>query len=294
MNNRTKLATEIFNEESLRKSKMLIVGSGGVKGMYLLGSLTYLYDNNLLTNIKLFCGISVGSIISLLLCIGLTPREIQELFITNLDKIFNVKDITIEKILDQMGIFSIEDVLNIIRKVLIDKYKYIPTLNTLYTLTGKSLETIAFNATQKTIIRFNRHDHEDLSVLDAVKFSTSIPGLLAQSIYENDVMIDGAIVCPNPIYLYPRDLKSFGIYITEKRDANKMKLNIIEIPKSIIECLQNTIHKFISKNNNYIHLEIEVDTNNDTLGLFIDESHLRNMFVYGKLFIEDRLKKSLT
>jgi patatin-like phospholipase/acyl hydrolase len=285
----SKSVNVIFNEERLKNSKMLIIGSGGVKGMYLLGALTYIVDNDLIKNIKLFCGISVGSIISLLICIGMHPREIYDLFIENSTKIFNFENISIEKIIDQMGIFSTEYLLNVLSSVLIKKYNYIPTLNNLYTLTGKSLETIAFNASKRTIIRFNRHDHENLSVLDAVKFSTSIPGLLSQSIYDGDVIIDGAIVCPNPIYLYPQDIKAYGLYITEK--INKKSLHILEIPKSVIECLQNKLHNFISKNFNYIHIEIEIESINDTLGLFIDEPNLKKMFVYGKIFIEERLKR---
>ena len=62
--------------EDFSKATCLVLPSGGVKGVYLIGAIEYLYENCGINHIESYYGTSVGSIISGLLIIGFTPLEI--------------------------------------------------------------------------------------------------------------------------------------------------------------------------------------------------------------------------
>ena len=72
----------------------LVLSGGSTKGIIILGSLQYLYDNFYLSKIKNYIGTSSGAIICFLLAIGYTPIEIIVYICTHqlLEKIqhFNV------------------------------------------------------------------------------------------------------------------------------------------------------------------------------------------------------------
>ena len=56
----------------------LVFSGGGIKIFIFTGCLKYLYENNLINNLKSVCGTSTGSIISTALCLGYNFSEISE------------------------------------------------------------------------------------------------------------------------------------------------------------------------------------------------------------------------
>lgn len=73
--------------ENRLKTKMkppienLVFEGSGIKGMAYIGALSFMDENNLLTNIKRVAGSSSGGIIAILFAIGYTPIELQQLFL---------------------------------------------------------------------------------------------------------------------------------------------------------------------------------------------------------------------
>ena len=57
----------------------LAIDSGGIHGLNYVGSLKYLYENNLINNLKKILGSSVGSIIGLLICLKFKIEDIIDL-----------------------------------------------------------------------------------------------------------------------------------------------------------------------------------------------------------------------
>ena len=62
------------------KPEILVLSSGGSKGLAHLGALSFYEMNNQLTNIHTYVGCSIGSMISLLLNVGYKASELAELF----------------------------------------------------------------------------------------------------------------------------------------------------------------------------------------------------------------------
>lgn len=56
----------------------MIIGSGSTKGYDFIGSLNYLYDYNYISkDIECYYGTSVGSLITILLFVGYTPKDLK-------------------------------------------------------------------------------------------------------------------------------------------------------------------------------------------------------------------------
>ena len=66
-----------FDENiSLKKYDKIVLSGGAIKGFSMLGSLQYLYEQQLINDVDKYVGTSVGSGILYLLAIGYTPIEI--------------------------------------------------------------------------------------------------------------------------------------------------------------------------------------------------------------------------
>lgn len=74
-----------LNREARPPIENLVFEGGGVRGLVYLGALNVLEENNLLNDVKRVAGSSVGGIVSMLLAVGYTPTEIEELMKIELD-----------------------------------------------------------------------------------------------------------------------------------------------------------------------------------------------------------------
>ena len=61
--------------------KNLILPSGGVNGLCIVGALKYIDENNLLKNISTYVGSSIGAVISFFLILNYSINEIKDIFI---------------------------------------------------------------------------------------------------------------------------------------------------------------------------------------------------------------------
>ena len=86
------------------KIKNLVFAGGGFKGIAYIGVLRYLESSGLLEDIKTFSGTSIGALISLLIVLGYTSKELTNL-ICKLD-IDKIKDIRAKKFFTNFGIDS--------------------------------------------------------------------------------------------------------------------------------------------------------------------------------------------
>ena len=110
-----------------------ILSGGGIKGLYTLGSLQYLYDNKMVdcNNINFFSGTSIGGIISFFIAIGYTPVEILVYLCTN-SILESLKINSIGIILEENGVYDYSIITDHCRRMTLEKIGYIPTLGDLY------------------------------------------------------------------------------------------------------------------------------------------------------------------
>lgn len=196
------------------KPKKIIIGSCGKNGLQLLGWLCYLEDKGILDDIETYCGVSISSIICLLLICGYKIREIINVLIEL--KIFN--DIIYN---ESNEIISNEPIRRKVNELVINKIGNIPSLYNLYIMTGKYLITSTFNVTDNKGELINPTDYSNISCVDACLFSLNDP-FMHQIIYNGKTYIDGSVSNPFPINSLDDGTNNIlGIYIMYSFDFNK-------------------------------------------------------------------------
>ena len=79
--------------------KNLVISSGGINLLCLLGSLKYLNENNLLNNIKCYFGCSAGAILTTMLALDYTLDEMKNFFIQSADMSYLFRNYKLDEIL---------------------------------------------------------------------------------------------------------------------------------------------------------------------------------------------------
>lgn len=207
----------------------ICISSGGIYGSYMLGILHYISQLTDLNTIKYYAGTSVGSIICLLLIIGYTPIEILTYVCSNdLGKIFQFD---IGNISQNFGIYNVDNLRDYFKNMIILKLGYIPTFKELYNKFNKFFICCSYCITTKSRHYFSHITSPDLSVLEAIVRSSSIPFILTKCESGDDIYVDGAVFDHFPIVklinvmndnIKKRDIKVLGINIHSKKSNSNI------------------------------------------------------------------------
>lgn len=174
----------------------LTLSGGGIKGILTLGALHYYHENNILdiSKLKELSGTSIGSMICLLLVCGYTPQEIFEEIRDSLNS-FVAYDINILQLAQTFGLCSIDPLIVKLKEMVSKKMDgKVPTLKSLYDITGKTLMVCVVNRTTKLVEIYSHLTHPKLNCADAVKMSCSLPLIFPRIRYNGCYIIDGGIL----------------------------------------------------------------------------------------------------
>ena len=267
------------------KPTHIVLGPGGVKGFYMLGTLHKLYDVGYLSEVKRYSGSSVGAIISLLMVCGYSPVEI--LTVGADARIFqgffqvDVAD-RISEMRSNFGITSNIAIRNKLSDAVISKLGMVPTLKQLYMMTGIDFVTTSYNITKSKPVRFNHLSHPNMSAITAVLFSANIPLLFYKLVYEEDTYIDGGFCDPMPIG--EDDDRTLGIYVQVSASGqvnnslSELTHYMQAIVASPIQCLRDIIIRNSGNNCKFIGISSRVV---DTTGVSLTEVDKAAMVIDG-------------
>jgi NTE family protein len=259
---------------------VLILGSGGVKGYMMIGSLLLLEKTSLLSNIKTIVGISIGSFIGLLFSIGCSITEILELSLTtNLSDMMSSFDLN--HIQTYNGVFPHHLFRSKIEQKLKSKFGFIPTFSQLYMMTGYKFICVVTNMDDDKAEYFSHETEPDLLVSEAVIMSMNIPLLFHMYKYKNKLYADGAILNPLPIELFD-DGKTdiLTIYLGESHiDPQVSLMNyVLKIIKLVSEKEKQKILQIQSERCKLIEL---IDESREPLGLKLTFENKTHMIIKG-------------
>jgi len=239
---------------------VLVLSGGGIKGIMMIGSLEYLNQLQYLSSIRTYIGTSVGAILSLLLVVGYSPKDIFVRMMTS-DMFESLSNVNILGLFQDKPLCSIEGIKILLQDMVDTKLNTIPTLSELYRLTTKDFTAVSYNESLNTVEYFNYRTHPDLNCIDAVLMSASIPLVFPEFRYNNHLYIDGGLADNFPISYYDNSInKILGIYIEPETDfkINHQLINrifgIIQIP--MIHNLRTSL-KNTSDNVSVIKLQLE-------------------------------------
>lgn len=173
----------------------LVLSSGGVKGLAILGALSQLD----LTNFRFVVGTSVGSIIGLLLIIGYTPYEILNEMVNKYK--CRLQHLQIDGpgfrpygIGQGVGIFDWNIVEDVLTRMIVAKTGTNFTLLSLYETYGKELVCVTYNYTKHRIEYISMINNPDMPVETACHMSSAIPFIFEDFYWNDELYFDGAIV----------------------------------------------------------------------------------------------------
>jgi predicted acylesterase/phospholipase RssA len=210
--------------------EVLVLGPGGIKGISFLGFLSILDKHKMLDDVKIYCGVSIGSIICMLKTIGYTYDEILNISV-DLDLLSKIdhsfKSLT--KNLSSEGLISTEPIRNLLNKLVSDRYGKIPSLKEIYTEKGLTYISTTYNLTDKVTEYLSHKNEPDIDCVSASILSSAIPIVFKKITYKNKQYVDGALGNSFPIdYLDDDKHDILGVYIDtnpvrSKKDQNMVK-----------------------------------------------------------------------
>lgn len=226
------LQENLTNMTKLNSKKItnLVVSSGGTNGLILIGALMYLDQQKVLSNVMNYVGTSVGSIITLLLVMDMSPFEIYQYLLDNdFSKEFQV--FNIDNILNYNCLFSNKLLIDNFEKIIISKLGFVPTLAELYELTKKKWTAVTFNYTKHKIEYISYETHPDLPCSIAAAASSCIPLFFSMIDIDGNKYIDGGITDSCHLkYAYKNKIEGDVIcitlgeeYVPELKSDNKLK-----------------------------------------------------------------------
>ena len=281
-----------MEELSLKwKPRVVVIGSGGIKGLMILGCLSPLEDVSLLESIDTFCGVSVGAIICLLMILGYKIREIVG-NAAKIDIFKEISDIDIHQIVNHNGILSNEPIRQKLITLVLDKIGTIPTLYDLYMKTGKSLIIVTLNTTDERTEYMNPFTHPNISCIDAIMYSMNIPFIYYQLMdTKGKIYVDGILADPYPVnYFDDHNTDILGIYIkTTNNDIKKDALSYIY--KIFHASINQRVLSHINKSSNKCrHIELNT-VFTDVIGVSLNIKDKAKLLIdgynIGKSFIEN-------
>ena len=197
--------------------KYLAIGPGAMGIFSLLGSIYCIEEY--LDEIEEISGSSAGSLIGLCLCLNKKPQEIFD-FLFNID-ILTYYKFKLKNLINNFGFINLSNS----KQLFIDFFGFEPTFKDL----DKKLHVGVFNVNFQKTQFISIDTHPEMSVLDAIFMSMSIPLLFTSSKLDNSLYIDGGIFEKIPMspFLNKKREDVLGIEIdflnTNKTEINNFK-----------------------------------------------------------------------
>jgi len=204
----------------------LVLSGGGIQGLAYIGLVKYLEETNNLSKIEKYAGTSAGALACLMIVLGYTSNQMEELVI-NLDfKSFGEKEeVSLISLVENYGISEGKKIDDLF-KIIIKKKTGNPniTFKELFDKTKKELNILVSNLTKGKYEVFNHINTPDLSVYLAVRLSLNIPFLFKPIEYNNCLYVDGGVMNNFPIKIFNSELeKTIGFCFIKKEINNKIE-----------------------------------------------------------------------
>jgi len=272
-----------------KKYDTLVISGGSILGFYILGSLQYCYENNIINNITTIFSTSVGSILSYLLCIGYSPIDIFSILSTKRELFNKLSNLNLLNLINGKGVTDFIYINNFLEELTLKKFEKLLSLKELYELSGKNLFFTTYNESDNILEYINYINYPDIPVLTAIRMSCNIPEFFEKFSYKNKFYIDGGILDNFPIYeasKYSDNILGINIpkTINFKEDENFLERIYRRFTIPLIQ-LEKITNKNINKPIDIIN--IYSDKNNYILDFSIKQSLKYEMFYNGYKTSED-------
>ncbi len=263
------------NKVLKRSIKKLLICGGGFKFFYLIGSIKYLFDLNIINDIEEYISVSAGAMLSVLFGVGYKPNELNNFFLQfNFEKLINP---SVESLLEHRGLDEGE-----IKKValqhLLKKKNINPEINfkEFYEQFNKKLTFIGSNITKNKLEIINYETYPDLPIWKGMLITSALPILFEPIILDDQYIIDGGVFDNYPIDLF-FDETILGINLVTHIEHTDFNTDVFNYLSKLFVLAYNW--KNLQITNKYINYTIQIKT--------FDSSELIN----GDVSLDERIRR---
>ena len=213
----------------------IVIEGGGIRAYASIGVLQELEKRNKLSSIKRIAGTSAGSIIATLLALDCSSDEMKKYY-DLMDmapyKIKYYSILTYYNLLYKRGIhdsYHMKD--NVISKILNEKIgRDDITFKEIYDLYGKILVITGTCLNKREIHYYHLESNPNMKIKDAIQISCCIPFLFQPIEWNQNTMVDGAVLLNYPLYFFDDNEiipnSRNGIVTENEGNVNKKTLGI--------------------------------------------------------------------
>jgi predicted acylesterase/phospholipase RssA len=177
----------------------LVISGGNVSLATLVGSVLALEKKGILKEIKQYSASGNGCVISVLLCLGYSPLDIQELLSKQKESLFFDSRSSGDGDNRNQGTQQFVELRCFFSNIFIEKLTVLPTFHQLYLNTAKKLHLTAYNLSTRQLCYFSTDKTPDMSVLTAIILTLGVYSFDSNLSYEGDLYIDAATSNPTPV-----------------------------------------------------------------------------------------------
>jgi predicted acylesterase/phospholipase RssA len=296
----------------------IALSGGGIKGMAYLGILRYLYIENMINDIKYASGTSIGALYCLYIALK-TPIDFLENEYMNLLKELNdinylsINKSSFCKLLETNGFVSVEFMTRPAKKYLKQLYDNEDiTFIELAKRTGVNIyvNTTCINNGQRTI--FSLEHTPDISVIDAIKASMSVPIMFEPVYIDGEYHVDGILSMDLPVDVFGNTNPNNILAVLLSQSDNLQsriypKDTDFNFMNYIIICMQimalNSMHQSVKEFDNYnapylLKLDdlpyndaFKFDIREDDIKVKLEQKDIDNLILKGFIHMSNYMKK---
>lgn len=222
-----------------------LFGGGAIRGLAYVGTIRALEE--LGTEYDIVGGSSVGSIIAALVACGYKSYEIENFFMKVNFDLFKDIHFGIGK---PFALSKGEIFLDWLNELLSNKFKKIKDRNIRFKDIEKKLVVITTNLTKFCPQEFSCFETPEFDVAQAIRISSSMPGLMAPYKYGSSHLVDGDLQKAAPMWKLSEHLDKSESRILEFRlegDYNKDEKNPISFINTIYSCVTDVASGFVTE-----------------------------------------------
>lgn len=231
------------------KQYLCIFGGGAIRGLAYLGALRAMKELGI--SVKSFAGSSVGAVFATYASLDYTYEEFQEIFKeVNFDLFRDVRFDLTKKFAISKGEHFLDWIrTGIEKKFYKENYRKGQNPPVTFKDIDKDFFVITTNINGCNPYVFSKYTTPDFEVAQAVRISTSLPGLLEPFEYEKNVLIDGDIMKSWPMWricdiLCPKDCRVIEFRLEGAKCWPDVK-NSVEYLNAVFATMSNFATEYI-------------------------------------------------
>ena len=252
----------------------IVISGGATSGILMIGIFRILSENNIYKreNIKRIYATSVGTIISLLLCLNIEWESIYTYVIDRpWEKVINIEPEKILNGITNIGFLSSYDLL---KEFFIPLFKVKDididiTLKEFYEFCKIELNIITTEVENLQEVQISFKTHPDMKLLTALSMSTALPIIIHPVLYNEKYYADGGLVNNFPIQNCINE-------ICNSKNNNSENDNVNEQLFDSILCVTNDNKSYNCKSNTKLEFDTIFDYFSHLTAAYIRLSQKRN------------------